>query len=452
MLLRRSSLVLLTSVLIAGCGGTAQDPGVTQGDAIPGGRSPAQAAAIPACDADNGGLTLPEGFCALVVHEGVGPARHMAVAPNGDIYVAIQPRRGAESTADMGGIAALRDTTGDGRADELVRFGPTGGTGIAVHNGYLYFAPNTHVLRWRLSDAAELEPESPADTIVHGFPDQRSHAAKTLAFDGQGSMWVNVGGPSNACQQEDRQAGSPGQDPCPELERGGGVWRFDANRTGQHQRDGEHWATGVRNAVALAYHPAANALYAVQHGRDMLNVAAPDEFTPQENAELPSEEFLRLDRGVDYGWPYCYHDPRQGRRVLAPEYGGDGQQVGRCAQYPAPLTAYPAHWAPQELLFYTGEQYPARYREGAFIAWHGSWNRAPMPQRGYKVSFQPMSGGSPAGDWEVFADGFAGRETIPSPGEAQYRPMGLAQAPDGTLYVVDSKEGRIWRVVYRGAR
>jgi glucose/arabinose dehydrogenase len=401
-------------------------------------------APLPACDSDDGGLILPTGFCALVAHEGVGPARHIAVAANGNVYVALRDRQG-----ERGGVVALRDTSGDGRLDESVRFGPEGGTGIRVDGGHLYFAPHTYVVRWALPADGSLRPASAAERIVEGFPEQRFHAAKSITFDGRGNLWVTVGAPSSTnCAVNDEQEGALGQEPCPELDWQAGVWRFDARRTGQHQRDGERWATGVRNAVALAFNPADNALYAVPHGRDQLHVVAPEHFTAQQNAELPSEELQRLDRGADFGWPYCYHDPHQGRRVLAPEYGGDGQRVDRCERFAQPVTAYPAHWAPNDLLFYTGQQFPERYRGGAFIAWHGSWNRAPEPQRGYKITFQAMPDGRAADEWEVFADGFAGREVIASPGEAAFRPMGLAQAPDGSLYIVDSKVGRIWRVVY----
>jgi glucose/arabinose dehydrogenase len=446
---RRLAVFIGLGAVLAGCAPPQPAPGAPAGGTVVLQAPPTPTPRLPACDADNGGITLPAGFCALVAHQGVGPARHIAVAPNGDVYVALQGRRDAESPTQRGRVVGLRDTTGDGRLDEEVRFGPEGGTGIAVHDGYLYFAPNTYVVRWALSDRG-LEPEGPMDTIVHGFPEQRSHAAKTLAFDGAGAMWVNVGAPSNACGVNDRQRGARGQDPCPELERAAGVWRFDANRLRQHQRDAERWASGLRNTMALAYHPGVGALFGVQHGRDQMDVVAPQHFSPQRNAQLPSEEFHRLDRGTAYAWPYCYHDPEQNRYVLAPEYGGDGRQVGRCDRFPAPLAAYPAHWAPQDLLLYSAEHFPARYRGGAFIAWHGSWNRAPEPQRGFKVTFQPLANGRPSAEWEVFADGFAGREVIPSPGEARFRPMGLAQGPDGSLYIVESRQGRIWRVVYRG--
>ncbi len=139
---------------------------------------------------------------------------------------------------------------------------------------------------------------------------------------------------------------------------------------------------------------------------------------------MPSEELILAVKGGDYGWPYCYYDPQLEKLVLAPEYGGDGKKVGECAQKLGPAAAYPAHWAPNGLTFYGGDRLPEKYRGGAFIAFHGSWNRAPEPQAGYNVVFQPFSGGKPSGDYEMFADGFAGPRK--QPGLAKHRPSGLA--------------------------
>ncbi|MFB3132951.1 MAG: sorbosone dehydrogenase family protein, partial [Rhodothermales bacterium] len=143
------------------------------------------------------------------------------------------------------------------------------------------------------------------------------------------------------------------------------------------------------------------------------------------------------------------YDQLQGRKVLNPEYGGDGQMVDRCAEADDPILAFPGHWAPNDLLFYTGGHFPERYQGGAFLAFHGSWNRVPR-QQGYKVVFIPFEGEQITGDYEVFADGFTGAETIASPGDARFRPMGLAQGPDGSLYITDSVQGRVWRVIYTG--
>ena len=162
---------------------------------------------------------------------------------------------------------------------------------------------------------------------------------------------------------------------------------------------------------------------------------------------VPSEEFLMLEDGADFGWPYCYYDHLQGKKVLAPEYGGDRNTTGRCESTTDPILGFPGHLAPNDLLFYHSEQFPERYRNGAF---HGSWNRAPEPQEGYFVVFVPFEGALPSGDWEVFADGFSQLDEVESPRDAVYRPCGLAVGPDGSLYVNDSNQGRIWRIFYSG--
>lgn len=398
----------------------------------------------PPCDPDNGGITLPEGFCATVFADGVGRPRHIVVAPNGDVFVALAGGRG-----QRGGVLALRDTNADGKADVQEQFGENGGNGIALRGEYLYFAPNDAVLRYRLP-SGQLKASGRPDTIVAGLPADRSHTAKTIVVDNAGNLFVNIGSPSNACQVQDRQPGSPGMDPCPELETRAGIWRFSANRLRQKQSDGQRYATGIRNAVALTIHPGNGGLYGMQHGRDQLYANWSNLFTAEQSAEKPSEELIRIQEGDDFGWPYCYHDPELGRKVLAPEYGGDGRTVGRCASAKQPLLAFPAHWAPNAILFYTGSQFPERYRNGAFIAFHGSWNRAPLPQAGYNVVFVPFNGDRPAGTYEIFANGFAGENV--QPGSARHRPTGLAQGPDGALYITDDAGGRIWRIVYTGTR
>ena len=394
------------------------------------------------CDADIGGVSLPPGFCATVFADKLGTARHLAVGADGTVYVALEER------AHGGGIVALRDTDSGGHADQVKYFGDSGGTGIALYAGYLYFATDTEVLRYRLKEG-ELTPASAPESVVRGFPDQNQHAAKSIAIDPDGSLYVNVGAPSNACQQTDRAAGSPGLRPCPLLAHHGGIWRFDADRRGQvFGKDGVRYASGIRNAVAIAWDPSQKTLYALQMGRDQLADNWPKLYNDAQNAELPAEEMFAVHAGDDFGWPYCYYDQLQREKVRAPEYGGDGKQSGDCGAYGQPLVAFPGHWAPESVLFYAGESFPARYRGGAFIAFHGSWNRAPLPQAGFKVVFVPFAEGRPAGDYEVFADGFAGG-SVRSPDEARFRPMGLAQGPDGALYIGDSQQGRIWRVIYK---
>ena len=397
-------------------------------------------ASRPTCDSDNGGITLPQGFCALVIADSLGPVRHIAVAPYGDVFAAIRNTRDAR-----GGVVGLRDNTGDGRADVRERFGDNGGSGIALRGSELFVGTDDAVIRYTLPSAG-LRPAAAPDTVVSQLATGRSHTAKTIAVRGN-DLFVNIGSPSNACQTQDRQPQSPGQDPCPELETRAGIWRFDATRTRQTQRDGERWATGIRNAVAITVDPSDGALWVAQHGRDNLVQNWPAHFDTTESAELPAEELLRVNRGDDFGWPYCFYDGFARRKVLAPEYGGDGQQVGRCASIKAPAAALPAHWAPNGLLFYRATAFPERYRGGAFIAFHGSWNRAPRPQGGYNLTFVPFTNGV-AGQHEIFATGFAGDSVQPA--GARHRPMGLAVGPDGALYISDDRGGRIWRVFWRG--
>lgn len=394
---------------------------------------------------DNAGLILPEGFSAMVVADNIGKARHISVHKNGDIYVMLSELKNGK------GIVALRDTTDDGKADVMEYFGDYTGTGIGFYNDHLYFSSDTAVLRYPLQND-QLIPEGHPEVMIEGFISQTQHASKPFTFDEQGNIYVTVGAPANACQEEMRTPGSPGQDPCPLLELYGGIWQFKADQPNQDQKaDGHRYATGIRNAVAIQWNNSTGLLYALQHGRDQLHQLFPDLYTEEQSADLPAEEFLLIRDGSDFGWPYCYYDGNQNKKVLAPEYGGDGSEVGRCEETEDPIMAFPAHYAPNDLVFYNGEVFPNNYINGAFIAFHGSWNRAPLEQEGYNVAFVPFEGEQPAGDWEVFADGFAGTDTIESPGDAVYRPMGLAIGPEGALYVSDSKKGRIWRITYHNS-
>jgi glucose/arabinose dehydrogenase len=400
------------------------------------------------CDPDNGGLKLPAGFCALVVADGLGPARHMAVAPNGDLYVALMTGGGRGQPQTGGGAVALRDANGDGRFEVKEPFGGGSTTGIALRNGYVYLAHPTSIERMRMTPG-QLKPGDATEVIVTGLPSDRQHEDKGIAFDGNGSLYINVGAPSNACQNPDRRPGVKGQDPCPLLEKHAGIWKFDENKAGQTQESGgSRFATGLRQMTGITWHE--GALFIAMHNRDQLDVFWPDLFTAKDNAERPSEPLYRAVQGSDFGWPYCFYDYGLKRFLANPEYGGDGKDGARCAKFTPPVAAFPAHWAPVDVKFYTGTQFPAKYRGGAFIAFHGSWNRAPLPQAGYNVTFQPISGGKATGEYEVFADGFVGKSPLMNPNDAVARPDGLAQAPDGSLYISESQKGKIWRVIYNG--
>ena len=276
---------------------------------------------------------------------------------------------------------------------------------MKLHNGYLYFALNDRVMRYRLGDG-KLEPTGKEETVVSGLPRAGGHQAKSLAFGPGEAMYVNVGSETNSCQKTDRLPASPGHDPCTELEQRAGIWRFPADRLGQRFSDGRRFATGLRNAMGLAVQPGTEALYAAVHGRDQLS----DNwgFSNDVNANNPGEELVRARSGDDFGWPYCYYSNQYKKKVLAPEYGGDGQMVGRCASASNPQMAFPGHWAPMAIAFYNHDAFGPRYKGGLFVAFHGSWNRSPLPQAGYRVSFVPFVRGVPTGDYSDFAMGSGG--------------------------------------------
>jgi len=402
-------------------------------------------------DPDKVVITVPDSFNVTVFAKSTGRARHIAVSANGDVYVKLRD-------AEPKGLLALRDENGDGVADKREAFGDYDdegeyGTGMRVYNGYLYFATAGEVYRMKLT-GKDLVPKSKVELIVkddyendpHGY----EHIAKPITFDNNGHLYVQFGAPGDMCQAENRVPGSPGQMPCPQLEEHGGVWQFDANKLNQTQKQGKRYATGIRSIVGMDWNQADNTLYALQHGRDDLHRTWPALFTPWQSAVLPSEEFLKLTEGSDAGWPYYYYDQMQKKKILNPEYGGDGKKTGDGDKLTQPIIGFPGHWAPNDLLFYTGNQFPERYKNGAFIAFHGSTIRAPYPQAGYFIGFVPFKNGIPAGDFEVFADGFAGLDTIVNTRDAAFRPMAVAMGPDGSLFVGESELGWIWKITYKG--
>ncbi|WP_240975923.1 PQQ-dependent sugar dehydrogenase [Chitinophaga fulva] len=396
----------------------------------------------PATDNGNVGLELPQGFGALRFADSTGNARHLTVNKNGVVYVKL------ENPVNGHAIVVLKDKNGDGRADERSAFAPYGGTGIAIKDGYLYASSNTSVFRYKLNDQQEVADPQHPDTIVSGLIDRGQHNSKSIALDNNGNLYVNIGAPSNVCQEKDRTKGSPGMQPCPLLDSAGGIWVFKANELNQGYHNGKRYATGLRNVVGLDWNNQANALFVMQHGRDNLHDFFPELYDTKQSAELPAETMYKLHDGSNCGWPYIYYDQIQQKKIVCPEYGGDGKKAVT-DKYDDPVATFPGHLAPNALLFYTGNMFPERYRNGAFIAFHGSWNRAPEPQQGFFVAFVPFKDGAPSGKWEVFAKGFAGKENIAAPGDAAHRPCGLAQGPDGSLYVSDDKMGTIYRIVYK---
>lgn len=386
-------------------------------------------------------IKVPSGFSTSNVAKNFGRVRHIVVNNNGDLYMKL------EKLYNGKGIIRLRDTNKDGKMDDTLKFGNYVGTGIALKDGYLYASSNSEVFRYKLDNQLNIIDTANPEKIITGLVDKRQHASKSIALDNAGNIYVNIGAPSNVCQEQDRQKGSKGMMPCPLLETAGGIWQFKTNKLNQTYAEGVRYATGIRNCVGLDWNNEVNELFITVHGRDMLFQDYPELYDQKQGAELPSETMYMVKKGDDCGWPYIHWDHLQNKKILNPEYGGDGKKTGS-ENAINPLVGFPGHMAPNALLIYTGNQFPDKYKNGAFVAFHGSWNRAPENQEGFYVVFVPMKNGKPTGNWEVFANGFSGMEKVNNLSNAKHRPCGLAQGPDGSIYVSDDVKGYVWKIQY----
>jgi glucose/arabinose dehydrogenase len=428
--------LLISLAAVVACGDNTK-PAQPDGSPPPG--SDGAPAGDARCAADNGGITLPAGFCASVFADRVGEARQIAVTPMGRVFIATD-----------GHVLALFDANDDGVAEQRTMFGDVGGNGIAWQGGGLFVAANDRIVRYAMPDGTSTPSSATPVVVAVGLPATGDHPAKTVAILGT-AMYVNIGSPSNACQVANRELRSPGKNPCPELETRAGVWKFDANGKDQKQCCATHIATGMRNTNALAIEPGTGTLWGAINGRDQMHENWPDRYSEAQDQQLPAEEVVAVTPGTDRGWPYCYYDAGAHQMKLAPEYGGDGSIQGRCASIAPPPVALPAHAAPLAMVFVTGTQFPAAYRSGAFIANHGSRFSGTKAGdlHGYDVEFVPFSNGQPTGEVQAFATGFdAGHRPLPD--AAPHRPVGLAMMPDGSLLIGDDQGGRIWRVFYYG--
>ncbi|WP_234735736.1 PQQ-dependent sugar dehydrogenase [Tellurirhabdus bombi] len=381
-------------------------------------------------------IKLPAGFSATLIAKDMGAARHMTVSKNGDLYVKLAKLK------DGKGIYRLRDTNKDGVIDEQTSFGDYPGTGIFIKNGYLYASSNTAVYRYKLNEKDEvINPEQP-EKIVDGLRVKPRDQSKSIVLDNQNNIYVNIASDNDAC----REAGTgKGMMPCTLLDSAAGIWKFNADKLNQTYKDGVRYATGLKNVVGLDWNAKTSSLFVTQHGRGQFHDFYPQYYTAEQSTLLPSETMYELHQGDDAGWPYIYYDHIQKKKMLAPEYGGDGKKTGG-EKTIDPVVAFPAHLGPNGLLFYTGNMFPERYKNGAFVAFHGQSQEL---HKGYLVAFVPFKDGKPSGKWEIFADNFAGTDLVKPTGPIQHRPCGLAQGTDGALYVSDDFGGAIYRIAYK---
>jgi glucose/arabinose dehydrogenase len=370
----RSLVALMTmAVLTAGC--------VAGAPAVPPGK-PAEF------------LRVPPGFRADILVENVPNARSMALGEGGTLFV---------GTRSGGTVYAVRNALGG--SPQVLKFaeGLTMPNGVAIHEGALYVAEQKRLLRYSAAEAS-LDKPPQAEVVDANLPFKGVlHSWKYLAVGPDGKLYVPVGAPCNVCVE-------PGF---------GVILRMNPDGTGR-----EVVATGVRNSVGLAWHPATRELWFTDNGRDMLG------------DDVPPCELNRAPRtGLDFGFPYCH-----GGTIADPQFGS----AGSCSAAVPPVQALTPHAAPLAVKFYTGRMFPAQYRGQVLIAEHGSWNRSKAAGKtGYRVTLVRLKGND-AVSYEPFIEGWLQGD------EVLGRPVDLLVAPDGSLLVSDDQRGVIYRISYTG--
>ena len=402
----------------------------------------------PSLAQETDGLKLPPGFHATVVADHLGVLRHLAFRDANDLYVSTQ----WNNTGTSGDMIAIH-LDKNHVADKTQHFGVmAGGTGIRVYKGALYQASLARIYRY-IFHGKDLLPVSEPVVVLDGMAATRS-TARGLAFDNEGNMFVSSGVIAGVdwCADPSVSKGQPikGLNPCPLLNGRGGIVRFSATKLNQQFKDGELWGNGIRDMSALTWSPADKSLYAIVHGRDQTSKSFPNAVTNEQDDNI-SDEMIKVTKGTNLGWPYTYWDGAQKKRIVAPEYGGNGTTEAPAGQYAIPVSEFHPRSSPLDLAFHDGKNVPARYKNGAFISRHGAGSLANPANgnNGFDVAFIPFDKNGVAGPVEEFATGFAGPTNADKAvNKAKFRPVGVAEAPDGALFVTDSQSGKIWRIAY----
>ena len=447
---RRSWIVLLAcAALVAAC-----KPSDRAADAAASANVPPEGS----CPSGNGGITLPPGFCATVYADSVGHARDIVVAPNGDVFVNTWSGQYYDKQSPPGAfLIGLRDT-------KHAPAGPTpssasgnprppagrGETGIALHGGYVYAEAGSQIVRYQLP-AGQLRPDTTAEAIVTNLPLTGDHPMHPFVIDSLGSIYMDVGSASNSCQIKNRTLQSPGRQPCVELNTRAGIWKFDANKAAQRFSPAQRFATGLRNAVGFAIEPSTGQVFATQHGRDQLGENWPKLYTLAQSAELPAEEVVHRHGGCGLRMAGVLfrrkpEETRPGAGVRR-RRRHDGRRLRarrslRSLAFPGALGAR----RPRVLFRAVRSRAGTRAARSSRFTGPGTVGRLRRKATTW-CSFRSRRA-SHRVRTRVFANGFAG--AVVQPDKATHRPVGLAVAPDGALYIADDQGGRIWRVTYQG--
>jgi glucose/arabinose dehydrogenase len=339
-------------------------------------------------------IVLPPGFSIGLFAEGIPRARQLALSPDGTVFVG--------TSGDD--VWSLRDTNGDFKADEKVEvlrglFAPNG---VAWHDGALYVAPINRVLKVEFPEG--IRGTTRTSVVYDGLPSFTHHGYKYIRFGPDGKLYLPLGMPCNVCLEDDPQFGT--------------IRRL--NPDGSAAGTGvEFVARGVRNSVGFDWHPLTGELWFTDNGRDYLG------------DDLPPDELDRVSRpGENFGFPYVH-----GTDVHDPEFWARRPSG---FSFTPPVLDLGPHVAALGMRFYTGAQFPPRYRNQIFIAEHGSWNRS-VPI-GYRITLVTLDGNKPTG-YTVFADGF---RSLAGTG----RPVDLIVYTDGSLLVSDDSRGCVYRISY----
>lgn len=339
-------------------------------------------------------IHLPAGFRIDVFAEDVSNARAMCWGDQGTLFV---------GSRDAGVVHALEDTNNDGKADEryIVASGLNMPVGVTFKDGALYVSDVSRILRLDSIEDRLAAPPAPV-VVTSSFPTETHHGWKFIAFGPDGKLYVPIGAPCNNCLSDDPVYAS--------------ITRINADGTGR-----EIVAHGVRNTVGFDWHPVTGELWFTDNGRDMLGDNTPD-------CEL---NLLRAE-GQHFGYPFCHAGT-----VKDPEFGDQRA----CSDFVPPAAPMGPHVAPLGMRFYTGDQFPSKYRNAIFIAQHGSWNRStPL---GYRIMVAyPKEDGTASA--EIFAEGWLNGN------RATGRPVDVLVAPDGSLLVSDDSADMIYRISYAG--